>query len=73
MQGAGEVDPFLKIPTHTHTHTHTHTGEIDPFLKIPRPDGQPDKLGLTMLDEPAAVQTDPTVLDLQLRAISTQV
>jgi len=47
-------------------------GEIDPFLKIPRPDGQPDKLGLTVLDEPAAQQTDPTVLDLQLRAISTQ-
>mmetsp|Transcript_12987 Transcript_12987/g.45673 ORF Transcript_12987/g.45673 Transcript_12987/m.45673 type:complete len:374 (-) Transcript_12987:148-1269(-) len=47
-------------------------GEIDPFLKIPRPDGKKDTLGLTVLDEPAAQQTDPTVLDLQLRAISTQ-
>ena len=47
-------------------------GEIDPFLTTPRPDGQPDKLGLTVLDEPAAQQTDATVLDLQLRAISTQ-
>mmetsp|Transcript_6960 Transcript_6960/g.16156 ORF Transcript_6960/g.16156 Transcript_6960/m.16156 type:complete len:363 (+) Transcript_6960:254-1342(+) len=47
-------------------------GDIDPFLKIPRPDGKKDSLGLTVLDEPAAQQTDPTVLDLQLRAISTQ-
>ena len=28
---------------------------------MPRPDGQPDKLGLAILDEPAAQQTDPTV------------
>mmetsp|Transcript_5225 Transcript_5225/g.13159 ORF Transcript_5225/g.13159 Transcript_5225/m.13159 type:complete len:392 (+) Transcript_5225:208-1383(+) len=47
-------------------------GEIDHFLKIPRADGKKDSLGLTVLDEPAAQQTDPTVLDLQLRAISTQ-
>jgi len=47
-------------------------GEIDPFLKIPRPDGKKDELGLTVLDEPNPNQTDPTVLDLQLRAISTQ-
>jgi len=36
-------------------------GEIDPFLKIPRPDGQPDKLGLTMLDEPAVRGVDMAV------------
>ena len=47
-------------------------GEIDHFLKIPRADGKKDNLGLTVLDEPASQQTDPTVLDLQLRAISTQ-
>jgi intraflagellar transport protein 46 len=47
-------------------------GEMDPFLKMPRPDGKADPLGLAVLDEPAAQQTDPTVLDLQLRAISTQ-
>jgi intraflagellar transport protein 46 len=38
--------------------------------QIPRPDGVDDMLGLRVLDEPAAVQTDPTVLELQLRAIS---
>lgn len=38
--------------------------------QIPRPDGKDDGLGLKVLDEPAAVQTDPTVLDLQLRAMS---
>lgn len=45
-------------------------GQIDAFLKVPRPDGQPNDLGLKLLDEPASVQSDPTVLDLQMRAIS---
>jgi len=45
-------------------------GEIDAFLKIDRPDGKPEILGLKRLDEPSAVQSDPTVLDLQLRAVS---
>ena len=43
-------------------------GEIDPFVKVPRPDNKPDTLGLTVLDEPAPTQSDPTVLTLQLRA-----
>ncbi|XP_013415548.1 intraflagellar transport protein 46 homolog [Lingula anatina] len=47
-------------------------GDIDAFIKIPRPDLKPDNLGLTVLDEPCAKQSDPTVLDLQLRAISKQ-
>jgi intraflagellar transport protein 46 len=45
-------------------------GELDAFLKVPRPDGESDELGLKLLDEPAAHQSDPTVLELQLRAIS---
>mmetsp|Transcript_17865 Transcript_17865/g.48064 ORF Transcript_17865/g.48064 Transcript_17865/m.48064 type:complete len:485 (-) Transcript_17865:206-1660(-) len=45
-------------------------GEIDPFVKVPRPDGQPDSLGLTVLDEPTSSQSDPVVLQLQLRAIT---
>jgi len=45
-------------------------GDIDAFLKPPRPDGREDELGLKRLDEPAALQSDPTVLDLQLRALS---
>ncbi|XP_071959237.1 intraflagellar transport protein 46 homolog isoform X2 [Antedon mediterranea] len=47
-------------------------GDIDAFIKIPRPDNKPDTLGLSVLDEPCAKQSDPTVLDLQLRAISKQ-
>uniref|UniRef100_A0A5K3EJ63 Intraflagellar transport protein 46 homolog n=1 Tax=Mesocestoides corti TaxID=53468 RepID=A0A5K3EJ63_MESCO len=47
-------------------------GDIDAFLKVPRPDGKPDNLGLTVLDEPCTNQSDPTVLDLQLRAVSKQ-
>jgi len=45
-------------------------GEIDAFVKVPRPDNVEDGLGLKLLDEPAANQSDATVLDLQLRAIS---
>lgn len=47
-------------------------GDIDAFLKVSRPDGEKDSLGLTILDEPCAKQSDPTVLDLQLRAITKQ-
>eukprot|EP00967_Tisochrysis_lutea_P025100 scaffold28879_cov31-Tisochrysis_lutea.AAC.4 len=46
-------------------------GEIDPFVKVPRPDGKPDNLGLTVLDETAATQSDPTVLTLQLKVFCT--
>jgi intraflagellar transport protein 46 len=45
-------------------------GEMDAFIKVPRPDGKDDELGLKRLDEPAAIQSDPTVLELQLRAMS---
>ena len=48
-------------------------GEIDAFIKVPPPGKEEDgeqRLGLKVLDEPASHQSDPTVLDLQLRAIS---
>eukprot|EP01029_Cantina_marsupialis_P030311 TRINITY_DN815_c0_g1_i2.p1 TRINITY_DN815_c0_g1~~TRINITY_DN815_c0_g1_i2.p1 ORF type:complete len:398 (-),score=145.49 TRINITY_DN815_c0_g1_i2:79-1272(-) len=45
-------------------------GEIDPFIKIPRPHGKQDLLGLRVLDEPATEQSDPTVTEMQLRALS---
>ena len=47
-------------------------GDIDEFIKVPRPDGKLDELGLKVLDEPAAKQSDPTVLNLQLRLASKQ-
>jgi len=47
-------------------------GDIDAFLKVPRPDTKTETLGLTVLDEPSSVQTDPTVLELQLRAFTKQ-
>lgn len=43
-------------------------GEMDAFIKVPAPDGSRDDLGLKVLDEPAAQQSDATVLELQLRA-----
>lgn len=47
-------------------------GDIDAFLKVPRPDGKEDQLGLTVLDEPSARQSDPHVLGLQMRYSSKQ-
>ncbi|EDV25774.1 uncharacterized protein TRIADDRAFT_4027, partial [Trichoplax adhaerens] len=47
-------------------------GDIDAFIKVPRPDNKTDTLGMAILDEPCANQSDPTVLDLQLRTISKQ-
>ena len=43
-------------------------GEMDAFIKVPPPDSSRDELGLKVLDEPAAQQSDATVLELQLRA-----
>jgi intraflagellar transport protein 46 len=45
-------------------------GEMDAFIKVPRPDKKEEELGLKFLDEPAAAQSDPTVLELQLRAMT---
>lgn len=45
-------------------------GDIDEFIKPPHPDGRDDDWGLRRLDEPSLLQSDPTVLDLQLRALS---
>ena len=41
-------------------------------MQVSRPDGKPDSLGLKVLDEPAAVQSDPSVLTMQLRQASKQ-
>jgi len=40
-------------------------GEVDAFLKMPKPDGQKEDLGITVLDEPALVNEDKTVLELK--------
>lgn len=48
-------------------------GDIDPFLKVPRPDGVVDHAGLYVLDEPAADQSEPAVLHLQLLSQSGNV
>lgn len=57
-------------------------GDIDAFLKIVPPDmmttgkpyeGDQNHLGLTVLDEPAAQQSDPALLHLQLRAVTVHI
>lgn len=43
-------------------------GDLDPFVKVPRPDGRSDGLGLYVVDEPAIPQSNPAVVQLELRA-----
>ena len=47
-------------------------GAPNSFTAPPRPDGAPDFLGLTVLDEPALQQSDPAILELRLRQQHTQ-
>ena len=46
-------------------------GDVDPFIKVPRPDENDDlQLGLAVLDEPAATQSDPAIVDLRLHQMA---
>ncbi|CAJ0583394.1 unnamed protein product, partial [Mesorhabditis spiculigera] len=47
-------------------------GDVDTFVKIPRPDEVEDNVGMVQLDEPALKQSDPTILDMQLRNSSKE-
>ncbi len=42
-------------------------------MQVGRPDGKDEELGLKVLDEPGPHQSDPTVLNLQLRSESKEV
>jgi len=73
----GHIDRYkphlLELPTRLKPFVPDFTpslGDIDPFLKPARPDGEPELLGLAKLDEPSSQQSDATVLELQLRALS---
>jgi hypothetical protein len=50
---SSELKPFIPelIPA---------IGDIDAFIKIERPDNLIDAAGLSMVDEPAALQSDPS-------------
>ncbi|KAJ3384363.1 Intraflagellar transport protein 46 [Entophlyctis sp. JEL0112] len=71
-----ELEPELKpfIPEYIPA-----IGDIDAFIKafnffrISRPDQKPESLGLAVLDEPSGKQSDPTVLDLHLRAVTKSI
>ena len=43
-------------------------GDIDAFIKVES--DNPLQLGLTVLDEPTARQSDPNIMELQLRSLS---
>ena len=39
-------------------------------MQVERPDLAADSLGLAVVDEPLAAQSDPSLLDLQMRAVT---
>lgn len=47
-------------------------GDIDAFIRCTRPDARAETLGLTVLDEPSAKQSDPSVLELHMRVVTKQ-
>ena len=47
-------------------------GDIDAFIRCTRPDDKQETLGLTVLDEPSAQQSDPNVLELHMRVVTKQ-
>ena len=47
-------------------------GDIDAFIRCTRPDEKSETLGLKVLDEPSARQSDPSVLELHMRVVSKQ-
>jgi intraflagellar transport protein 46 len=64
-----QVDVKLKpfIPEY-----YPSVGDIDAFIKVVHPEIKDDALGMKYLDEPSAFQSDPSVLDLRLRALAKQ-
>ena len=52
-------------------------GDIDAFLAVSPPESSQElslaNIGLAVLAEPVAAQSDPSVLDLQLRAVTKQI
>ena len=73
IPAVGEIDHFAKVRPQRTTHTPIMPPPPLPphpslHAQVPRPDGKPDNLGLAVLDEPCANQSDPTVLQLKLRA-----
>jgi len=76
----GDIDAFLKVCGCVGFHyailvRHVLPPSLPHILltyQVSRPDNKTESLGLTVLDEPRAKQSDPTVLDLQLRALTKQ-
>lgn len=63
----GDIDAFLKVRIGSRERKEKHDN-----YQVPRPDGKDDHLGLSVLDEPSARQSDAHVLSLQMRYTSKQ-
>jgi len=70
LPAIGDIDPFLKVCVQSLDEACRSALALS--SQVPRPDEKSDGLGLVVLDEPSAHQSDPTVLELQLRVVSKQ-
>ena len=64
----GDIDAFLKV----YSFDGIEKKYCSSLMQVPRPDGKEESLGLTVLDEPSSRQSDPHVLNLQMRYTSKQ-
>lgn len=70
IPAVGEIDSFVKETSPSPLLTPNSAPTAATVWQVPRPDGKADQLGLVVMDEPSANQSDPTVLTLQLRAVT---
>jgi intraflagellar transport protein 46 len=71
IPAVGEIDAFLKVPRPDKETPADGNVTSDGKGAVGKKDS--GALGLVVLDEPAAAQSDPTVLELSLRAVNKQV
>jgi intraflagellar transport protein 46 len=73
IPAVGEIDAFLKVPRPDRPDPQNDNLPSDGKASGKKSGDLRDLLGLVVLDEPAAAQSDPTVLELSLRAVNKQV
>ena len=69
IPAVGDIDAFIKVSIRNQNEYwggNILNLDLESYLKVMRCEHDTETLGLTVLDEPAALQSDPTILDLQV-------
>ena len=73
IPAVGDVDPFIKVPRPDEMNPLTGADWLFGSFAAPIPTQSPNEelqLGLVVLDEPAASQSDPAIVDLRLHQMA---